>query len=93
MKNLEKVLKELSASNVPGVVNHARVVREMEDVSELFYKVELVYNDRFSLEYNHNIKGFVINTTYSNQIVDESFMEELNILNKAKELLNKEVAK
>ena len=91
MKNLEKVLQELSEKNVPGVISYARVSREMEDVSDLMYKVQIVYNNRFSLEYDHKVKGFLLNTTYSNQAIDEDFMEELNVLNQARELLNKEV--
>lgn len=92
MKNLESVLKMLSEKNVPGVVSYARVYRELKDASPFMSRVKIVDNNRFSLEYNHDINEVVLNTTYSNQVVDVSYIEELNILNQAKELLNKEVS-
>ena len=90
MKNLEVVLQELAEKKIEGVNSYAKVNREMQDVSGYLPIVTIVYNNRFILGYNHDIKGFVLNTTYSNQVIDASFIEELNILNKAKELLNEE---
>ena len=93
MKNLEVVLQKLAEKKIAGVNSYATVNREMENVSDLMYNALVVYNNRFSLEYDHRVKGFVLSTTYSNQVVDGSFIEEMTVLNQAKELLNKEVSK
>lgn len=93
MKSLKKVLQELSDKGVRGVNNHERVIREMGEVSDFMFEVNIVYNNRFSLVYNHDFRSFELNTTYSNQIIDEDFIEEMNLLNKAKNILDKEVSK
>ena len=91
MKNLQEVLQQLSEKKIEGVNSFARVNREMQDVSEFMSIVKIVDNNRFSLEYNHKTQQVELKTTYSNQVVDSCFIEEMTSLNQAKELLNEQL--
>lgn len=90
--NVEKVtevmncLKKDKIEELGTKVMYEYILQKFIDYNEL----DIIFdNDHFIIEYDKNKGEFILSTSFSNQVVDEFFMEALKILyKKVKEINN-----
>jgi len=84
-KQLQKELSSLTSWNVVGARSIETIIDELED--NLLHTVQVVYNDRFELVFNKKSNELQFKTTYSNQLIDEAFMNEMLRINQLQGLI------
>jgi hypothetical protein len=81
---LEEVIN-VTIKRVEGTVPTKRIVKDIED--EFLNEVDVVRNNRFRLTYLLDTRDTILETTYSNQEIDETFMNELEELRRIKQTI------
>jgi hypothetical protein len=81
---LEEVIN-VTVKRVEGTLPTKRIVKDIEE--DFINEVDVVRNNRFRLTYLMDKKETVLETTYSNQEINETFLNELEELRRIKQMV------
>jgi rRNA maturation endonuclease Nob1 len=84
VQKLAEILKKFEQAGIEEVKPAEELIKEVEKEFSLTSEIYILSNKQFKLIYNKNKKQIEFRTAYSNQLIDETYIKHLMLINQNK---------